>query len=129
MRKFTSDDLAVMLDEDLVKLESSIKSQIGRQRKNGDATHGEVDLCYVGRELEVAGTLSTLKAGSLSLPIKGNQGVYLILPEAFTEPTPIKDYNEEKALLERTIKQRVDYEVFSALKEKAEIVDNRGKFY
>jgi hypothetical protein len=53
VRKFTSDDLAVMLDEDLVKLESSIKSQIGRQRKNGDSTHGEVDLCYVGRELEV----------------------------------------------------------------------------
>jgi len=53
VRKFTSDDLAVMLDEDLVKLESSIKSQIGRQRKNGDSTTSEVDLCYVGRELEI----------------------------------------------------------------------------
>ena len=53
MRKFTSDDLAVMLDEDLAKLESSIKSQIGRQRKVGDSTPSEVDLCYVGREIDV----------------------------------------------------------------------------
>ena len=83
----------------------------------------------VGREPEVAGTLSTLKAGSLSSPIKGNQGVYLVLSETITEPAPIKDYNEEKTNIERTLKQRADYEVFSALKEKAEIVDNRGKFY
>ena len=83
----------------------------------------------VGRELELAGALFTLKVGVLSAPIKGNQGVYLVLPESFTEPAPLKDLGEEKTASERSFKQRADYEVFSALKEKAEIVDNRGKFY
>lgn len=53
MKKFTFDDLAIMNDDDLLRLESATKSQIGRQRKSGNSVPGEVDLCYIGREIEI----------------------------------------------------------------------------
>jgi hypothetical protein len=42
-----------MPDEDLVRLESSIKSQIGRLKKVSASGPNEVDLCYVQREIEI----------------------------------------------------------------------------
>ena len=45
------------------------------------------------------------------------------------EPTPSTDsYKQNKDMLYNQMKQRADYELFNALKDKIEIKDNRAKF-
>ncbi len=82
-----------------------------------------------GREPEVIGSAFTLKPGALSKPLKGNSGVYVVVVESFTEPKPTKDYSENKIGILSNLKSRAEYELFNALKEKANIEDNRGRFY
>ena len=46
-----------------------------------------------------------------------------------TAPPAAKDYLANQTQVQTSIKQRVDYELFEALKEKADVQDNRAKFY
>lgn len=82
-----------------------------------------------GYEPALVGTVFTLKQGQLSNPIKGEAGVYAVQVESFSEPAPTKDYTQNKKQLMQQYGSRASYEVFNALKEKANVVDNRGKFY
>ncbi len=82
-----------------------------------------------GSEPRVVGTAFAMKAGQLSKAIKGESGVFMITVKSFTEPAATKDYeNNRKQIIDQR-KSRSEYEVFNALKEKANIEDNRGKFY
>lgn len=83
----------------------------------------------MGREPRVLGTIFATKQGALSKPIKGETGVFLVSPQSFTEPAQVSDYNPYKMQLSGALSNRVNSEVFEALKEKANVVDNRGKFY
>lgn len=83
----------------------------------------------LGFEPALAGTVSTLKQGQVSKPIKGESGVFVVMVENFTEPAPVKDYTDNKKQLIQQLGSRSSYEIFNALKEKADVVDNRGKFY
>ena len=82
-----------------------------------------------GNEPRVVGTAFALKAGQLSKPIKGDNGVYMVTVKSFTEPAASKDYEANRKQLLDQRKGRSEYEVYNALKEKANIEDNRGKFY
>jgi peptidyl-prolyl cis-trans isomerase D len=86
-------------------------------------------LSNVGREPEVVGRLFSLKQGQLSAPIKGNTGVFVVQVDAFTEPVLPKEFGSEKTQIMGSLKQRTNYEVFNVLKEKAEVKDNRIRFY
>jgi peptidyl-prolyl cis-trans isomerase D len=83
----------------------------------------------VGSEPEVVGAVFTLKKGELSKPVKGNTGVYVLSVVDFKDPAPTKDYTANKKQLQQGMQQRAQYEVFNALKESANITDNRGRFY
>lgn len=84
----------------------------------------------IGPERELIGKVFTLKQGEMSLPIKGTKGVFVVvidnITEAVTQGVDLKAGGEQ---LSGTIQSRVDYEVFNALQENADIKDNRGKFY
>jgi len=82
-----------------------------------------------GRELEVVGALSVLEPGKLSKPIKGRNGVYVVVVDNAVKAPEAKNYAMNKSKLENALKSRVEYEVYDALKEKANVVDNRSKFY
>ncbi|MFI5219745.1 MAG: SurA N-terminal domain-containing protein [Bacteroidia bacterium] len=82
----------------------------------------------VGMEANLVGTIFNLKKGQLSKPVKGESGVFVVVVDDFTEPAPVKDYTEAKKQLTQQLGYR-SYELFNALKEKANISDNRGKFY
>lgn len=83
----------------------------------------------IGNEPKVVGTIFTLKAGQLSKPVKGDNAVTVLSIKEFKEPAPAPDLSPTAKQIADQRKNRSDYEVFNALKEKAEIVDNRGKFY
>lgn len=83
----------------------------------------------IGNEAKVTGTIFGLKQGQLSKPIKGDAGVSVVFVKSFTEPAATEDYSASVRQLQDQRKSRSEYEVFNALKEKAKVEDNRGKFY
>jgi len=83
----------------------------------------------MGKEAEVLGFIQVLKPGQFSKPIKGISGVYVVLLDAATEAPEVTDFSPVKKQLEQSLSSRADYEVYEALKEKANVVDNRVKFY
>jgi len=82
-----------------------------------------------GFEPNVVGAFYGMEIGQLSKPVIGNNGVYVVYADDFIETTAPKDYTALKKQLEGQIHPRVAYEVNAALRELAEIEDNRAKFY
>jgi peptidyl-prolyl cis-trans isomerase D len=83
----------------------------------------------VGVEPAFVGTVFSTDQGKLSMPFKGAVGVYAVVVDSLSTPPTPMDISTVKKQSEDQIGQRSTYEVFNALKEKANITDNRGKFY
>lgn len=83
----------------------------------------------LGREPALLGTVAGMEVGDISAPIKGDQGVYVVYLESRSEATAQTDLSTNTSILNSSLSSRVDYEVFEALKEKADITDNRSKFF
>lgn len=83
----------------------------------------------LGREPALLGTVGGMEAGDISKAIKGDQGVYVVSLESRAEAPAQSNYATNASILNSSLSSRVDFEVFEALKEKAEIVDNRAKFF
>lgn len=82
----------------------------------------------LGREDALVGTASAMKPGSVSKPIVGDNGVFIVAVASIDEGAPATDYKQMKMQLEQSLGGRSDYEVYNALKEKAGIEDHRAKF-
>ncbi len=85
-------------------------------------------LTGVGREDAVCGAASVAKVNQLSKPIKGQSGVFVILVEN-SKDNPAKDYKETQKNTTISLTSRVDYEVFDALKQLANIEDHKAKYF
>lgn len=83
----------------------------------------------IGNEPKVTGNIFGMKQGQLSKAIAGDNGVCVVFVKSFTEPPAVKDYSESMNQLRDQRRQRSEYEVQAALKEAAEIEDDRGRFY
>lgn len=83
-----------------------------------------------GIEPNVISTASLLEKGKISSPIEGNQGVYMVLVTNETSDEVTDDTIEAfKARLEQGYQYRTNYQAFQALRENANVVDKRYKFY
>ncbi len=94
-----------------------------------DISFGATNLPGFGKEDEVIGTLFNLKAGDMSKPVKGNQAVFVLIPDRITPAAPKDDYTTETRMLKNAFATRGQREINEALKKKAEIEDNRLMFY
>ena len=83
----------------------------------------------LGREPKLIGATFGMEVGDISKPIKGEQGVYVISLDSKTETPAQPNFANNGRMLNSSLSSRVDYEVFEALKEKADITDNRSKFF
>jgi len=81
-----------------------------------------------GVEPNVIGTLPCIEKGSLSKPVKGTNGVYVVMIKNIEAPEEI-DYQTERTFLLRNLEYRANMEAYEALKESANIEDNRAKFF
>ena len=79
-------------------------------------------------EPDVIGTIVTQKAQSTSKPIIGKEGVYVVHVISKTEPAAQKDYEAQQKTGISEVQARVDYEVYNALKENANIKEHFVKF-
>ncbi len=87
------------------------------------------NLLNYGPEPTVVGATMGLKQGELSKPIKGNSGVYVVFVNEIIEAQELPNYNMMMMQMANGFTSRVRYELYNALVENADIVDNRGLFY
>ena len=81
----------------------------------------------LGAEPKVQGAVSTMREGQLSHPIEGRSGVYLVKITSTTQ-NEVDDLDAEKLRLKTDLYQ-LTYTIFGTLRDAAEVVDNRIKFY
>lgn len=82
-----------------------------------------------GMEARVTGKVMAMKDGAISAPIDGQGGVYVVQVVKMTTPPAPANYNDIAAQMRSQNQSRAQYEVFNALREKADITDNRIRFY
>ena len=82
-----------------------------------------------GPEPELVGTIFTLKKNELSVPIKGKMAIYQVFLQDITKPTTPNNLDMIKMQTMSYFKSRVENDVFKAIKDKTDIVDNRIFYY
>lgn len=108
----------------------SLANQIGTEVKTASAVvFSNSSIPGAGIEPNVVAKAYSMEVGQMSVPIKGNNGVYII---KITQKSPPANPNvaASKDGYERGVSSRVDNGlVFSAIKEESDITDNRASFY
>lgn len=85
----------------------------------------------IALEPTVVGTAFGLQPNKLSKTVKGTQGVYAVQVNGFVNPAELvaSDMTNQKKQLQATKTQRAWTSVYQALQNKADIDDNRIRFY
>ncbi|MEO6903644.1 MAG: SurA N-terminal domain-containing protein [Bacteroidia bacterium] len=79
-------------------------------------------------EPSIVGAVTALKPQTLSKPLVGEKGVFLTYIESRTEAPALKDFKAQQASALSQLKPRVDYEVYEALKQNANVEEHLIKF-
>lgn len=82
-----------------------------------------------GREPVVTGTIFAIGQATMSQPIQGERGVYIVAVDALTAMEEQVDLTATKTTIKSQLTARVAVEAFSAKKELVEQEDNRHLFY
>jgi peptidyl-prolyl cis-trans isomerase D len=92
----------------------------------GEVTFGNPQIQGGGYEPEVVGSLfSGLKDGQRTLPLQGNQGVYVIRVNKTVKAPATANYDAEKQQLTAASRGRMSNDIKQALIKKADVQDNR----
>ncbi len=83
----------------------------------------------LAQENKFTGTVFGSQVGKLSKAIDGERGVYAFTVTGFTNPAPMDNTYKQKQTMLSSISQRVFGNAFQVLQDKADIKDNRVKFY
>ena len=83
----------------------------------------------VGSEPKVVGTAFGLDSGETSSPVAGEKGVFVVKVVQKTDAPQMESYRPYAAREASARRVTVNTEVFEALKEAADIEDNRARFY
>ncbi len=83
----------------------------------------------LGMEPNVSAAMTFTPVNTISKPIKGTSGVYVIQVTKVQEPGAEANRADCVSRLEQSYTSRAGYQVFAALEKNAKIVDKRTKFY
>ena len=83
----------------------------------------------VAQENKVVGAVFGSQVGKLSKTIVGSKGVYAFVLESMINPAPLANTFKQKQVMIEGIAQRSLGAAFQALQDKADIKDNRVKFF
>lgn len=93
-----------------------------------EVTFSQASLGSAGVEPTVVGAATGLPANTVSKPLQGNGGVFLVKTVS-TEPATLTDINMFKSTTSSNSRRQFEVTFMEALKEKYDITDNRFKFY
>lgn len=80
-----------------------------------------------GAEYKVVGSIFGSQPNKLSKPVNGQQGVFVFVVDGFTNPAALTNNLRQKQQIAQTLIQRADGQVLEALKDNANVKDNRAK--
>jgi peptidyl-prolyl cis-trans isomerase D len=109
-----------------------IQTLAGKLNANVESASGisfsSFSIGSAGIEPKLIATAATIKPDQLSMPVQGNNGVYVayVTSKVAAEGT---DYTPSVQKITYTLQSRSGYETLEALKKLANIEDKRGKFY
>lgn len=83
----------------------------------------------IGQENKVIGAIFGSQPGKVSKPIQGDQGVYVFVVNSFSKPAPLVNAFKQKQQISQFLVQRGASAAFGVLRDKANIKDNRVKFF
>ena len=83
----------------------------------------------VAQENKVVGTVFGLQPRKMSKVIEGEQGVYVVQLNGFTNPAPLTNTFSQKQQMSQMIGQRAQGQIMEVLREKADVKDYRLKFF
>lgn len=107
----------------------AIASELGttvRNAANINFTSNQIP--GVGMEPKVVGTATNIAPEKISNPVAGNNGVYIVKVTSVTEGTD-QNVANEKLRLAQNLTFRAASQAYNVHREKAEIEDQRAKFY
>ena len=82
----------------------------------------------VGNEPGVVGAMSTMELNKVSDLIEGDKGVFKVKVTNRTEPVELENYENFRKQIISKLAGR-SYQLYQVLEDKADIVDNRAKFF
>ncbi|MCX7727969.1 MAG: SurA N-terminal domain-containing protein [Bacteroidia bacterium] len=96
-------------------------------QKQENLTFSSFNVFGIGREDALIGTAYALPLNKLSQAVKGENGVFVVIKnnEKMETATDLKMLQKQNSQM---LGSRAEYEVYNALKEKANIQDYRGRF-
>jgi len=109
-------------------LEAVSKSSKASVLNAVEISAGSPFIINIGSEPKIVGTAFNLKPNSTSKLIEGNAGVYIIKTKKVTKATPVNNYNTFLAQERTQQTSSAQTRAYQALKDKADIKDNRAKF-
>ncbi len=108
----------------------SVAEKLGREIMDAtDLRFTSGQLPMVGNEPKVIGKAMTMQQNTVSAPIKGNNGVFVVELIAKSEAQLPEDLTPNKRIAQSGVANRVPQEAFQAIRNNARIEDNRNLFY
>ena len=83
----------------------------------------------IAQENKLVGAIFGSQPGKLSQPVEGESGIYVFVINGFSKPAPLTNVFKQKVQIAQALAQRAPGEAFKVLREKADIKDNRIKFF
>ena len=109
-------------------LEAIAKSNKTSVQSVTDATVENAMIPNVGMESKVVGTAFGTAANKVSAPVEGFSGVFVVKTKSVTKAPKLAKYDDYVTKLKANAAQNTG-RILPALKEKADIKDNRADFY
>jgi peptidyl-prolyl cis-trans isomerase D len=94
-----------------------------------DVKLGTGSIQGIGYEPEIAGTIFGLVPGKRTVPIKGDNGVAVLELIKITEAPEVADYSAQRNTLKNNRQNFIQGDIDEAIKEDADIEDNRVKYF
>jgi peptidyl-prolyl cis-trans isomerase D len=110
---------------DLMNLASNLNADVYEAT---DINFRSYAIPTAGIEPKVIAAATSMEQGQVSMPIKGNNGVFVIKVNN-VRAEKVSNIELQQMQIITQFQNRANYEAFEALKEKAGIIDKRSKFY
>lgn len=107
-----------------------IADKLGESVDTATISYTARNLPGFGSEYELIGKIFTLEPGVSSGPLKGNNGVFVVIADKITRPEDKENYTASAGMVERQFtSQFMGTTYVNAMKENADIEDNRDLVY
>jgi peptidyl-prolyl cis-trans isomerase D len=117
---------SITATNDLASIASSNSTTVVSAQK---ATMANLSVQGIGYEPELVGSIFGTKLNSISAPITGNNAVYVVEVTAIDDEKLEGNFSQQKTNIVNQASSAANGQYYNALKEDADVIDNRSDFY